>query len=199
MPVDYLTIITMPFSKKIITAYPDYKIYSSNIKEISLDEINRQYEKSIQKTDIKHQNIEKVKEEKIKVETIENNNLNNKEVIKEVEFIEEQKVDTKAYLMNKLEMTEEIEFETYRQQMRMLINFLVDPTEQTVLLLSLGYVRNKFFSLKEIADFLGIEIDIVDNIINQGLININNIATISMNGTLSARQILERKKQEQTK
>lgn len=189
---DYITILTAPFSKKIMLAYPDYKVYTdASLPTYTIEEID---ELSNNLDNMKLEIANSGDETIVKVKSVEPKKNKEPEVIKEIEFLgNKSQVDGKEYLMNKLGTSDEVEFETYRNQIRMLINLLVDPEEQTVLLLSLGYIRNKFFNLKEISHFLNIEEIEVDNIINKGLVNINNIATNSLN---SAKKILEIKKSE---
>ncbi len=156
-------------------------------KELSLQEIADNFgykEKSMYSkiNNIKKsiQNIFNEQGIEIKTEESDNSSLNIKQ----------------ALLLRKMQLSNAIEFETYKAQVKMLISLLENPEEQLVLLLSLGYIRNKYFSLQEISEILNISKVSVNNIKKRGLINLNELGTLSLNGAIVAKRILENKKPE---
>ena len=79
-------------------------------------------------------------------------------------------------------------FTENKENFRILINLLPNPTQQVTLLLALGYVEDKCYFLDEISNLLGFEIV---NIINDGLSNIACFSSITTNGVESARKQLK--------
>jgi len=82
-------------------------------------------------------------------------------------------------------------FEECRNQVRMFINMLTDPTEQIILLLRLGYVRNKYYTENEISKFLNISEEEVKNIVNKSLSNLSLISTNTLNWIESDKTLLK--------
>lgn len=74
----------------------------------------------------------------------------------------------------------------------MLINLLSNPTQQVILLLSLGYVEDKCYSVDEISKLLGFEKEKVIEIISDGLSNITGFTSLTLNGVESARKQLRK-------
>ena len=79
-----------------------------------------------------------------------------------------------------------------------MINLLNDPTQQVVLLLSLGYIRNQYYTEEQISEFLHIEQAEVHNMIHQGLSNLSTLSAFTIQGVESARKQLELNKTEQS-
>ena len=84
-------------------------------------------------------------------------------------------------------------FEECRNQVRMFINMLTDPTEQVVLLLRLGYVRDKNYTESEISKFLNISEEEVKTIINKSLTNLSLISTNILNFLRESKKVYELK------
>ena len=115
-------------------------------------------------------------------------------------FIKSDKKETKVEIVedsemtlvtNKLSQQENLEFNKYKDQIKVLINLLNDPLEQVVLLLRLGYVRNTHYTEKQIGKFLGVSDTDINETINKALSNIMGISSITINGVESARKHLE--------
>ena len=81
-------------------------------------------------------------------------------------------------------------FSENKENFRVLINLLSNPTQQVILLLSLGYVEDRCYSVDEISKLLGIESEKVIEIINDGLSNITGFTSLTLNGVESARKQL---------
>lgn len=86
-------------------------------------------------------------------------------------------------------------FELYKDQFRVLIGLLSDVTEQTILLLRLGYIRNQCHSEEKIGNFLGIPVTEVNQIIHRGLANMAAISSIALNSVESARELVYTKEE----
>ncbi|MBE6143978.1 MAG: sigma-70 family RNA polymerase sigma factor [Firmicutes bacterium] len=120
-------------------------------------------------------------------ESIDNLLKDNKKETK-VEIVEDSEM---TLVTNKLPQPENLEFNKYKDQIKVLINLLNDPLEQVVLLLRLGYVRNTHYTEKEIGKFLGVSDTDINDTINKALSNIMGISSITINGVESARKHLE--------
>ena len=71
---------------------------------------------------------------------------------------------------------ENILFEEERQEIKKYINLLENDIERIVLLLRLGFIRNRYFRLEEIANFLCIDLEEVKYIQYCAIKNISNIS-----------------------
>lgn len=166
---DYITILTAPFSKNILLAYSDHKVYSDvTIPTYTLEQIEKLSAQFPEKI------TEPIKESEDK-EIYERVLVDNNETIN---------------LINQIPTADEVEMESYRQQIKRFINVLPDPQEQTVLLLRLGYIQNKYFSLKEISQFFNMEQTEVNNIFNSALKNVEDMAKTSLNGVMRVKSLL---------
>jgi len=84
-------------------------------------------------------------------------------------------------------------FEDCRSQVRISINMLSDTTEQVILLLRLGYVRNKYYTESEISKFLDIPVDEVKIIIERALSNLSLLSVNTTNRLNSNEKVFELK------
>ncbi len=164
---DYITILTAPFSKNIMLAYSDHKVYSDvTIPTYTLEQIEK-LSAQFPETNLAQENKTQEVYEGVLVDNNENINL-----------------------INQISAADEVEMESYRQQIKIFINVLPDPQEQTVLLLRLGYIQNKYFSLKEISQFFNMEQTEVNNIFNSALKNVEDMAKTSLNGVIRVKSLL---------
>ncbi len=168
---DYLTILTAPFTKKILLAYPDYRGYSQNLSTYTIDEI---------------------KKLALNISRIKVTNVESEDQVYEGTLVTSQE-NTISKVMDKLNISSELA--TYKNQLKLLINILPNSEEQVILLLSLGYVRNKYFTFEQISQFLNVTEKEVENTFNQALLNLNNIATFSLNGIENVKKLLIKKEQ----
>ena len=77
---------------------------------------------------------------------------------------------------DKNNIKENILFEEERQEIKKYINLLENDIERIVLLLRLGFIRNRYFRLEEIANFLCIDLEEVKYIQYCAIKNISNIS-----------------------
>ena len=152
---DYITILTLPFTKRIMNCYPDNQIINTEIKKsVTID--------SLLNTD-KQDTVE------ITVEEIDSKDISKENI---------EKVEGTIVTSENLKLDNDLE--ENKDKIKILINMLNDPTEQTVLLLRLGFVRNQYYSLEQISNFLNISIDEVNEIVNNALNNIHLIASLTV-------------------
>ena len=205
---DYITILTLPFTKTIANAYPDDKMEGVDIKRtVKLDWLikfaenlkanssqTNQQEKTKEETIIeqpaqrdKNEEVEVIVEESLQDEA-PNNDSSTKSSEMVIDNSEEQPQPSTKVVVEETETTIikgnfelpiNLEFEKNKPQVKTLINMLNDPTEQVVLLLRLGYINDKHYTPTEIGEFLNISEQEVHNIINSSLSNLINFS-ISM-------------------
>jgi len=221
---NYITILTQPFTKRIMNAYPDDKTEGVEVNE-SIDlEYFFDYDKSFKtekeafervvelqepeieilnfKEDIKEDpeevvesNEQPIVEDKIEPqEFIEKEEIKDEETIKAEEhpIIKETIKETDTILLkNQLEIPMNLDFEQHKEQIKMLINMLNNPTEQVVLLLRLGFVKDRYYTEQEIAEFLQIEEYEVSSIINKSLSNIIGLSTLAIQRVETVRQQID--------
>lgn len=240
---DYLTIYTLPFTKKIMMCYPDFRFSGEIINEpISIDELKQI---GITKKEVENvaesSDILETKDliENIKDDTLKFNNSSDKEekieLLKNTESdidekmigvkIPEEKVQEPGnlYVDDERFKSEEAQgenievyvddevnknngeitlipkefgipllnsFEENKDNFRALINLLSNPTEQVVLLLRLGYVEDRCYSIEEISNALGFDENKIKGIIETALSNIMGVSSITINSVESARKQL---------
>jgi len=221
---NYITILTLPFTKKIMNSYPDNKMEGVEVnKSIELEYLF-DYAKSfktekealqrvgeLQEPEVETLNFEEyIKEEPVE-EIVESNeqtvedktepqNFIEKEEVKEAKTIKAEEhpiiketikeTDT-ILLKNQLEIPMNLDFEQHKEQIKMLINMLNNPTEQVVLLLRLGFVKDRYYTEQEIAEFLHIEEYEVSSIINKSLSNIIGLSTLAIQRVETVRQQID--------
>lgn len=209
---DYLTIFTLPFTKKVMMCYPDSKFDGKILNEpVEIDSLVEQNEG----------NTKTEKQDELgscNVKMIDTKQYNDGDALEGVKIVDVKKMfsevpkkytdmdkditptyvdDTKdsevTFVPKKINVPMFDNFNEHKEAFRTLINLLSNPTEQVVLLLSLGYVQDTKYSNDQISALLGIESDEVNNIIEQGLTNIMGISAFTINGVESARKNLKAK------
>ena len=196
---DYLTIYTLPFTKKIMMCYPDSKFDGVIINEpVSIDEL---------KCNIKEENTNEIIEtqdykENESVTAKTNNNSFDKTKKAQISsslYVDEDKNVSKNYkddngevsfIPKDIEIPSISDFSKNKDSFRVLINLLPNPTEQVVLLLSFGYVENKYYTVEEVAKALCMKKQKVEEILNQALTNVSSLSVVTTNCVESARKIL---------
>lgn len=209
---DYLTIFTLPFTKKIMMCYPDFKFEGKILNDpAEIDSLVKQDEKVMQienQSELESRNVKMVNTKQynddnilqgVKIEDV-------KKIFSEVPakytdmdedimpvYVDDAK-DTEVTLVpKKINVPIFDNFNEHKEAFRTLINLLSNPTEQVVLLLSLGYVQDTKYSNDQISTLLGIKTDEVNDIIEQGLTNIMGVSAFTINGVESARKCLKAK------
>lgn len=199
---DYITILTLPFTKKVMQCYPDKALSNiTNQPTIRLEDLLKKTEETnIEIIEISEQKSEEIVQEETidtplkNTQYITNDNIIETEehpnIVEENITTEKEETTQDTLITNPFETALHLDFEKYKNQFKMLIGFLSDPTEQVILLLRLGYIRNQKYTEKEIGQFLHIDEAEVHHIIQKGLSNLVAISTMTIQGVESARQMI---------
>lgn len=211
---DFITIFTLPFTKKIMISYPDSILPNAEVyKSITLQELLKNAEsKNESQSIVEEETLESISEITSELTTNFQNSIKDVNaqfpITSDYETEEAQIVKPEKDLLisqpnetveepnvtlvtNIFQTPISIEFKEHRDQIKDLIGKLDDIDEKTLLLLRLGFIRNTSYTEQQIGKFLGIDVTEVNDIINRGLSNIVRNSTIAIQGAESAREQLE--------
>lgn len=173
--IDHLLICTKPFTKEIIWCYPVKEIEDDFI---SIDELRKK---------IDNKNTKEFTDNK-EIEVFENKKYKDDE--DEAPKIYKDGEVEASFIPKEIDFPSINEFSKNKDTFRTLINLLPNPTEQVVLLLSLGYVEDKYYTLEEVSRALCMKKQKVEGILNQALSNIASLSIVTINCVESARKKL---------
>ena len=210
---DYITVFTLPFNKKVMMCYPDLKFDGKIINEpVLIEELrNKMTENALESLETETAAMEETNKVYIddskdgkdeqdlsektvtadskKDEIIEEPISKDEEQIKPIYKDADKEVEIK-FIPKEFNIPALSNFSENKENFRVLINLLSNPTQQVILLLSLGYVEDKCYSVDEISKLLGFEKEKVIEIISDGLSNITGFTSLTLNGVESARKQL---------
>ena len=159
--LDYISIFTLPFTKKIMMAYPDFELKNKCSKPMSIDEIRKQNNSITEENESEEQII----------------NKDNLYYVDKDDFDKKTKAN-KSY--------NDFHYEVFKQNkdsVRLLINNLTDSKTQVLLLLALGYVDDKMYTIEELSEMFKVDSNIITKYLNSGLDMITKFASNILNST----------------
>lgn len=194
---DYLTIYTLPFSKKVMLCHPDFKFSGKIINE-----------------PVSREDLEKHPEQK----QDENIKLNND--LEKNDIVEEQLLDDRIdeQVSNNIKHDEILKQEDKKEEIINMDNILIEdciniisllknpiyskfvekfnPKELLIVLLKLGYVDDNYFSTNEIAAFLNVDEKTIEELTKNALGAckeiINNYVDAAFDKLINEPKILEK-------
>lgn len=207
---DYLTILTLPFTKRIMLCYPDSRFDGEILNEpVEISSLTNKDE-----DDMKTEKRGKLGHHEVTIASTNEQGAGNALDVARINDDKRTSETSRKYSDSDGDITpvyvdaenaevtltpKEINvplfdnLDEHKEIFRTLINLLSNPTEQVVLLLSLGYVQDRKYSNDEISSLLGVKTEEINNIIERGLTNIMGISAVTINGVESARKSLKSK------